>query len=120
MTKLMELYDAYSDAQRAHKRPACLRERATMTNETIIRRYRCARCWGALVERFIEGRWIVVCAADPAHAGHVTQASVTAQETLDRLRGSEVMGFYSRMFGIQRPDREAGSKALYGDDEPII
>jgi hypothetical protein len=87
-----------------------------MTNETIIRRYLCARCWGALVERFIEGHWVVVCASDQAHEGRVTQTFVENRRVLDRLEAAEVGSRYASMLGLKRPDLKAASRALYGDE----
>jgi hypothetical protein len=92
-----------------------------MTNSRLIRENLCAVCHGRLVERWQQAdRYVVVCAADPAHEGQVSQASVIAQQNEDRLRSSEVMGFYAGQFGLPQRDRERGSRALYGDDSPLV
>ncbi len=91
-----------------------------MTNDRLIREYLCAVCHGRLKEIWKDDCYIVVCAEDPTHEGRVSQASVIAQQTLDRLRASEVMQFYGQMFGVRRPTRESGSRTLYGDDSPLV
>lgn len=90
------------------------------SNARIIRENLCAVCHGRLKEIWQDGRFVVICATDPTHEGHVSQASVKAQETLDRLQASEVMQFYGKMFGQHRPDRAQGSRALYGDDDSLV
>jgi hypothetical protein len=91
-----------------------------MTNDWVIREYLCGVCHGRLTEIWKDDGYLVVCAADPTHEGHVSQASVIVQETQDRLRASEVLGFYGQMFGVRQPARESGSRALYGDDSPLV
>ena len=92
-----------------------------MTNDRTIRENLCAVCHGRLVERWQQAdRYVVVCAADPAHEGQVSQASVIARQNEERLRSSEVIGFYAQQFGLQRPDTKQGSRALYGDDSPLV
>jgi hypothetical protein len=91
-----------------------------MTNDRLIRENLCAVCHGRLKEIWQAGDYVVVCAADPMHEGHVSQASVIAQQNEERLRSSEVLGFYAQQFGLPRPDTKQGSRALYGDDEPLV
>lgn len=90
-----------------------------MTNDRITRDYRCARCWGGLVEKFIGGKFVVVCAADAEHEGIVTDTWVEYRRTLDRLESAEVGSQYAGMLGLSRPNLKAASQALYGDDERI-
>jgi len=87
-----------------------------MTNGTVCRRYRCARCWGALVEKFVDGEFVVVCASDATHEGIVTQTFVESRRTLDRLEASEVGSRYAVILGLPKTDLKADSRALYGSE----
>ncbi len=87
-----------------------------LTNARLVRENLCAVCHGALVERYQDGVYVVVCAADPAHGGFVSQMTVKAQDNERRLRESEVLGFYAEMFGLPRPDTAQGRAALYGSE----
>jgi hypothetical protein len=87
-----------------------------MTNDYLARRYLCARCWGAIVEKFINGKWVVVCAADESHAGFVTRNFVESRRTMNRLEAAEVGSQYAEILHLQRPDLKAASRALYGNE----
>ena len=95
-----------------------LRTTATpLMRSTLVNRYRCASCWGVLVERYREGRgWVVECAADPGHAGFVTQTFVESRRRLNILEAAEVGSRYAKILGLARPDLKAASRALYGDE----
>lgn len=92
---------------------------SAMTNDTIIRNYRCARCWGALVEKYLDGMFVVVCAADPAHEGKVTQGFVEHRRAINNLEAAEVGSIYAELLELPRRDLKAASQALYGDD-PLV
>ena len=88
-----------------------------MMRSTLVNRYRCASCWGVLVERYREGSgWVVECAADPGHAGFVTQTFVESRRRLNILEAAEVGSRYAKILGLARPDLKAASRALYGDE----
>ena len=87
-----------------------------MTNDHLTRNYLCARCWGAIVEKFVGGKWVVVCAADETHEGFVTQNFVAMRRTMNRLEAAEVGSQYAEILHLQRPNLKAASQALYGDE----
>ena len=87
-----------------------------MTSDHLIRHYFCARCWGVLVEKFISGKFTVVCAADETHGGYVTQNFVNTRRTMNRLEAAEVGSQYAEILHLQRPNLKAASQALYGDE----
>ena len=87
-----------------------------MNFDKLTRDYRCARCWGALVLKHLEGEWRVVCAADWTHPGYVTAAWVDHRRKLDNLEASEVGSRFAEILSLKRPDLKAASRALYGDD----
>ena len=87
-----------------------------MTNDRLIREYKCAVCWGQLVEKYIDGKWLVICAKDPAHENYVTQTFVEYRKTVNRLEAAEVGSQYAELLQLKRPDLKAASQALYGDD----
>jgi hypothetical protein len=91
-----------------------------MTNSRLIRENLCAVCHGRLKEIWKDGGYLVVCSNNIEHEGRVSQASVVMQQTEDRLRASEVLGFYAGQFGLPQRDRKQGSRALYGDDSPLV
>ena len=87
-----------------------------MNNATIVRRYKCARCWGPLVEKHIGGEWVVVCASDPSHEGHVTESFVERRRMMNRLEAAEVGSQYAELLELPRPALKAASQALYGEE----
>ena len=87
-----------------------------MTNDTIVRDYRCALCWGALVEKYITDKFVVVCAADETHEGHVTVSWVEHRRNTDKLEAAEVGSRYAELLQLKRLDLKAASQALYGDE----
>ena len=87
-----------------------------MTNDHLTRHYFCARCWGAIVEKHINGEWVVVCAADATHEGFVTQNFVARRRTMNRLEAAEVGSQFAKILHLPRPDPKAASKTLYGDE----
>jgi hypothetical protein len=87
-----------------------------MTNDHLTRHYFCARCWGAIVEKNINGEWVAVCAADETHAGFVTQNFVNRRRIMNRLEAAEVGSQYAKILRLARPNLKAASQALYGDE----
>jgi len=87
-----------------------------VTNEHITKNYLCSRCWGALVEKHVAGKWAVVCATDESHEGYVTQGFVTARRTMNRLEAAEVGSQYADILHLPRHNLKAASQALYGDE----
>jgi hypothetical protein len=57
---------------------------------TLIRDYLCAQCESALVERCIDGDWIVLCAREAAHEGKVTKFWVDQQQKQSIMEGVEM------------------------------
>lgn len=90
-----------------------------MNDNKLTRDYLCIECHGALVEKFINDKWIVICATDEKHNGVISKTKVAAQQTLDRLKYAEVMSFYGPLLGIREDQSKSGGIALYGTDEPL-
>ena len=90
-----------------------------MNFDKLTRDYRCARCWGALVLKYFDGKWQVVCAADSTHLGYVTANWVDYRRTMDNLEAAEVGSRYAKLLELPRPDLKAASRALYGDDKGL-
>lgn len=88
-----------------------------LNNKVLTRDYRCARCWGAIVELFIGGKFVVVCAADHEHEGYVTSTFVERRKKMNALEAAEVGSFYAEMLGLERPAN--ATTALYGDDDKL-
>jgi hypothetical protein len=87
----------------------------------LVEHYRCASCWGLLVERYIEGQgWIVECAsAGQEHAGFVTASFVNHRRAVSHLEAAEVSGIYAAALGLQRCSIADASQSLYGSDETL-
>lgn len=90
-----------------------------MNADKLTRDYRCSRCWSALVLKHIDDQWQVVCAHDPTHRNYVTAHFVNTRRTLDMLEAAEVGSRYAVLLNLVRPNLNAASQALYGDDEGI-
>ena len=90
-----------------------------MNADKLTRDYRCQQCWGALVQKHIDGKWVVVCAADASHTNYVTANFVNSRRTMNRLEAAEVGSQYAQVLHLPRPDLKAARQALYGDDEPL-
>lgn len=86
---------------------------------TLVNHYRCAACWGLLVERYREGQgWVVECAnAGPEHAGFVTASFVAYRRAASHLEAAEVGSVYASVLGLKRHDLSAASQSLYGSDD---
>lgn len=95
---------------------AGIAKNGAMTNDTIIRNYRCARCWGALVEKYLDDAFVVACAADHTHEGMVTQTFVEHRRAINNLEAAEVGSAYAELLELPRRDLKAASQALYGDE----
>lgn len=97
-------------------RPANDKDDFGMNNDKLTRDYRCARCWGALVEKFVNDKWVIVCARDGSHEGFVTQTFVDGRRKANRLEAAEVGIRYAQLLHLERPDLKAARRALYGEE----
>ena len=59
-------------------------------HQALLRNYVCAQCHSPLTERYVNGRWIVVCSHDPSHGGLHRQTTVILQERQALLEGIEL------------------------------
>jgi len=87
-----------------------------MTNDRLIRENLCTVCHGRLKEIWQAGAYVVVCATDPSHEGHVKPGERSSpQQNAERLRSSEVLGFYAGSSACPGVIVSKGAVRWYGD-----
>lgn len=84
-----------------------------MLNTAFVKRYRCATCWGALVEKVVEGAWCVVCPKACQPGGFVTAEHVETRRAAAGLEYAEVIANYPQ-FARPVADAERGKHLLFG------
>ena len=86
-----------------------------LRNARLVREYRCAQCWGALVEKFVEGAYTVVCPKACTPGGYVTQSFVEQRKAEGAAERAEVAKNYPQFDDAPKVDRRAAREALYGE-----
>ena len=89
-----------------------------LSADTLIREYRCAQCYGPLVEACDAGEWRVVCPKRCEPGGFVTAAFVTRRLAESAAELEEVARNYPQL--DKRPkqtpeQKRANRAALWGD-----
>ena len=93
---------------------------ARILRNALVEHYRCANCWGMLVERCGHDGWRIECAnAGQDHFGFVTASFVAYRRAVSHLEAAEVGTVYAAVLGLKRPDMAAASRALYGSDDAL-
>lgn len=82
-------------------------------NPAFIRRYRCAQCWGGLVEKYLSGEWRVVCPKACQPGGFVTAATVYKNRARSSEEHAEVIKNYPQFAPPKStPEQVARNKKL--------
>lgn len=68
-------------------------------NTAFVRGHRCATCWGVLVEKNIDGKWVVACPKNCSPGGFVTVAFVDRRQSESRAEMYEVQRHYPFLKG---------------------
>lgn len=77
-------------------------------NTTLARDYVCAQCWGALVERHINGEFTIVCPRGCQPGGFVTAEYAARRRSNDLADFYEVVANYPQL--DSRPKLSAEQK----------
>lgn len=90
-----------------------------LAHQRLIENYCCAQCWGVLVEKCIEGKWIIVCPRACQPGGFVTQAWVAKYKAENHLEAAEVSRNYPQFADkpLSVDERQRMKRALYGEGE---
>lgn len=88
-----------------------------LANAHTIKTQVCARCWGALVEKFIDGQYRVVCAAGCDPIAFVSRDRVEQMKRQAHHDYQDVIKRYPQLAPKPKPINRAESKRLlYGDN----
>lgn len=65
-----------------------------LRNRRVVKKQVCKQCFGPLVEKYVDGEEIVVCAADSTHAEFVSEHRATNIRKLQQRQTHEVLQNY--------------------------
>ena len=65
-----------------------------LANKRTVNKNLCKECLGPLIEKYLNGQEIVVCAANPTHVEFITEAKAANLRKLQQLQTHEVLQNY--------------------------
>ena len=87
----------------------------SLFNARLIRTHVCAQCWGALVERYTEGEFSVICPRGCQPGGFVSREFADRRRAESDAQLAEVAHNYPQ-FDTRPPITSADLEALFGKD----
>lgn len=90
-----------------------------LQNQRLVKRHCCAQCFGPLIEKFIDGRYQVVCPKSCQPGGFVTQAWATKHKAENHAEAAEVSKNYPQLADkpLSADERQRDKIALYGEGD---
>ena len=86
-------------------------------NTTLVRSYRCARCWGRLIEKYANGLYSVQCAKNCGGECFLTEHYVMERKRVSAAEAAEVEANYPQLAGERMsPDElKKARRSLFGE-----